>query len=163
MKKFLKRLWQNEKGFTLIELIIVIAILAIIAAVAIPNLLKAVDNSRRTTDVANAKIIADTVATVRVSDEDYSGVVGMYNVSASGGAFSDDVFAELSNVAITPKFKGAATWDENVFFYILNADGAVTVYTSDAEITEDTTDPWTLPTNRLQVYPLVAGSAYENQ
>ena len=39
MRELLNKVWKKEEGFSLIELIIVIAILAIIAAIAVPNLL----------------------------------------------------------------------------------------------------------------------------
>lgn len=44
---------KAEQGFTLIELMIVIAIIAILAAVAIPNFMQARDRARRTSCIQN--------------------------------------------------------------------------------------------------------------
>ena len=46
---------MNKKGFTLAELLIVIAIIAVLIAIAIPTFSGALDNARRQTDHANIR------------------------------------------------------------------------------------------------------------
>ena len=46
---------ENNKGFTLVELIVVLVILAIIAAVLVPALLGYVDEAKNMQDIVNAK------------------------------------------------------------------------------------------------------------
>ena len=58
----LKRNNKKKKGFTLIELIIVIAIIAILAAIAIPNFLSIQRKSRVKADIASAKTIYDATS-----------------------------------------------------------------------------------------------------
>lgn len=53
---------QKKKGFTLIELIIVIAIIAILAAIAIPNFLDIQRKAKINADIATAKNIYDATA-----------------------------------------------------------------------------------------------------
>jgi type IV pilus assembly protein PilA len=48
---------KNRKGFTLIELMIVVAIIGILAAIAIPNYLHFVSKSRRTEAKSNLEAI----------------------------------------------------------------------------------------------------------
>lgn len=62
VRKKRNELAKKKKGFTLIELIIVIAIIAILAAIAIPKFGAARQEAQVRADQANAKIIATAVA-----------------------------------------------------------------------------------------------------
>lgn len=57
-----KKQINKKKGFTLIELIIVIAIIAILAAIAIPNFLSIQRKARVKSDIASAKTIYDATS-----------------------------------------------------------------------------------------------------
>ena len=81
MKKFRK----SNKGFTLVELIIVIAIIAILTAVAAPQYLKYVDKSRWSQDQENAQILL-TMVQVAAADPDQTLVSGDKLVFNASGA-----------------------------------------------------------------------------
>ena len=52
---------KNNKGFSLVELIVVIAIMIVLVAVLAPVFTKYVEQSRRATDVQNANTIAESI------------------------------------------------------------------------------------------------------
>ena len=60
---------MKNKGFSLVELIIVIAIMAILAAAIAPALIRYIDKSRRSDDVAAAETI-NTSAQAALANED---------------------------------------------------------------------------------------------
>lgn len=74
---------KKRKGFTLIEMVVVIAIIAIIAGIAIPQALKAINKSKATADIANAKSIASSIA----------------QVVADGGEMSNEK-GEITDIAV---------------------------------------------------------------
>ncbi|MCR4798220.1 MAG: type II secretion system GspH family protein [Lachnospiraceae bacterium] len=59
---------KSNKGFSLVELIVVVAIMAILVAVLAPQFLKYVKSSRKAVDINNAAEIAKTLQLVQVED-----------------------------------------------------------------------------------------------
>lgn len=66
------RKMKNKKGFTLMEMLIVVAIIAILIAIAIPTFASSLNKARVATDEANIRSGYASVMTDVLTDENYS-------------------------------------------------------------------------------------------
>lgn len=74
MRNKLKKIWNKEDGFTLVELLGVIVILGIILAIAIPAIGNIVDNARKDTNDAQEELVIDAAQMYFLENSDASTV-----------------------------------------------------------------------------------------
>lgn len=71
----MRKLLRRDEGFSLIELLIVVAIIGIIAAIAVPQLMNAMDRGRQRRSMADMRNIATANGTMRVDTGAYAGAL----------------------------------------------------------------------------------------
>lgn len=124
MKK-LEQNKKNNKGFSLVELIVVIAIMIVLVAVLAPVFTKYVEQSRRATDVQNANTIASAIL-VEATDGTKTPSTTLSTIPTG-----NDAFASLKSV---PEVKGTVGGSSPAFYYQYDAtNNTVAVYIGDGE------------------------------
>ena len=84
MLNWLRKKKKDNKGFTLVELIIVVAILAILVGILAPQYTKYVEKSRRSSDVSNLESLVKA-AQVAAADTEYDIPEGTYTITIGTG------------------------------------------------------------------------------
>jgi prepilin-type N-terminal cleavage/methylation domain-containing protein len=95
---------NTKKGFTLIELMIVIAIIAIIAAIAIPNLIQARKHGNEASAIGALKTTATAEAIFREGDKE------------KDGNLDYGMLSELNNTQMIDSVLGSGTKQGYFFF-----------------------------------------------
>ncbi len=80
----MKKIRRNEKGFTLIELMITVAILGILAAIAIPNFMRFQAKSKQSEAKTNLGAIGTTAEAWRTENDTYIATVAQLGWAPQG-------------------------------------------------------------------------------
>ncbi len=133
MKEMIKKVREDKEGFTLAELLVVVAIIAVLVAIAIPVFSASLSKSQAATDEAN---IRSGYAVVQVKALDgsaatdttwYLNTDGTVTNTASGTFVC---LANSSDLGSTPNIAGQTnvTWSKGQHIsYAVGKDGKVTI------------------------------------
>ncbi|MDJ0789470.1 MAG: prepilin-type N-terminal cleavage/methylation domain-containing protein [Myxococcota bacterium] len=106
----MRKLHTRKRGFTLIELMIVVAIIGILAAIAIPNFLRFQLRSR----VGEGKT---NIAAIRTAQESYNAEYGTYVAAAAAPATGSPSNAKRIWPASPPGFNTVGWFPEGEVYY----------------------------------------------
>lgn len=140
---------KNNKGFSLVELIIVIAIMAILAGALAPALIKYINKSRRSTDIQNADTLRTSVQTAMSNPDAVDAISGdttsfdsndIKNASSSSDKFLQEVQSVVGKTTLTTKYK-----EKGCPFKIdvnIASNTVIVKSTAGTEISPSATTPW---------------------
>lgn len=158
MQKLREKL-KNKKGFTLVEMIVVLAIIGILIALIAPNMARIIKDGQETSDAAKAKTaltaaqaygtrqvaagrtVTPTAATVGASgaflvELTDAAMKGIYTLPAAGGGgttpSTDDFMSNSGNAYLN---SNVVTGDDHLYLYV-SAEGAAMgiVYTNGTKV-----------------------------
>ena len=135
-RKKVKKLHTRRGGFTLIELMIVVAIIGILAAIAIPNFLRFQLKAKSSEGKAN-------LAAIRTAEESFFAEYGTYVSAAATPAAAPDNTKQIFTTGGVADF-GTLGWspEGRVYFnYAIAMNGGGTLYnaSASADIDNDST------------------------
>ena len=139
------RLLHKEKGFTLIELMIVVAIIGILAAIAIPNFLRFQAKSKQSEAKTNLGALGTTAEAYRAEQDTYEATINQLGWTPQGTTRYDYAYngnlLDLANGATYDPESSATAAATTATVFLAAAEGNI-----DAETTGE--DCWTYSETR---------------
>lgn len=149
MREGIKR--KNNKGFSLVELIVVIAIMAVLIGVLAPQFLGYVGRSRQAIDIQNAQALSSEIA-ARYADAE----AGLYTMPASyvQGSYiqlvsGDNIVEKIPALRVKP--------DVNCFWWCVDNSNLVHIAIAPSKPSDDSYDVYpVMGPNAKNIYDKVA-------
>ena len=121
---------KKQGGFTLVEMLIVVAIIAILIAVSIPLVGSALEKAREATDAANERGFKASLVSGHLLYQ--AGMSDGIEVKASTDTEThvysyDAVNGKVSDTAITPGYGKSKDVEKNTLYGIVDEKGTVTL------------------------------------
>ena len=108
MKRGLKRIHRNNRGFTLVELLLVVAVMGVLAAVIVPSMTGIVGHSQ--TKAAQAELSTVQAAmNAMMAKEGLSSVTAVSSASSNMSSFPDGTYPLYPNYLQTATTTGTYT------------------------------------------------------
>jgi len=146
MSWLVKQLNKKQKGFTLIEMVVVLAIIAVLIAIAVPQVLRQINNAKKNADIANAKTIATAIQQWVAEGNTFGSGTGSYSVVSETSPISSGLSSYITGGV--PKVRYNNSWK-----FVYRYDTATeTVYVGVQEKADE----------NYQLYPYVADQGLKN-
>lgn len=108
---------QKNKGFSLVEVIIVIAIMVVLVGVLAPQFIKHVERSRESKDLSNIEEYKVTIEAIAADKEGLDANMEI-EITTSGGTFINVDDTELSKYGLTDNFElSSSQWEPFTWTY----------------------------------------------